>query len=101
LILPALSKILEKAVHAQLYDYLNRHGILTNHQSGFRRGYSTESALALYTGHLYRAIWKRNATASVYLDLAKAFDTLNHLIFLGKLRGYGVTGTSLIWFESF
>jgi len=37
----------------------------------------------------------------VYLDLAKAFDILNHLIFLGKLEGYGVTGTSLKWFESY
>ena len=55
-ILPALAKILEKAVHAQLYDYLNRHGILTNHQSGFRKGYSTESALALHTGPLGKEI---------------------------------------------
>ena len=59
--------------------------------------HATESALTLYIDHLYRAIGKRNATVSVYLG----FDTVNHLIFLGKLREYGVTGTFLKWFESY
>jgi len=62
-------------------------------QFGFRKKYNTSLALIDVTDNIYQGLDNNEVTIGVYLDLQKAFDTVNHNIFLDKLYHYGVTGT--------
>ena len=67
----------------------NKYGLLIPHQSGFRSGHSTQDVLLHVTDRWLRAIDEGKYTGAVFLDLAKAFDTVNHTILCSKLRHYG------------
>ena len=98
--LPIFSKLLEKLMHKRLSDYLNKYNILYDHQFGFQKGKSTEHvALDLYA-NIIKAIEKHEKTCAIFLDFAKAFDTVNHDILVRKLEQYGIRGESLEWFKS-
>ena len=98
-ILNVLSKLLERAVHTQLSEYLEKRGILFDHQSGFRKGYSTDSCLIGLTDYIRSEMGKGNMVGMVLIDLQKAFDTVDHGILLKKLNAVGVT--SVTWFDSY
>ena len=98
-ILSVLSKILERAVHTQLDEYLNKRGLLFDNQSGFRGGFSTDSCLIGLTDHVRGEMAKGNMVGMVLIDLQKAFDTVDHAILLEKLRCIGVS--SVAWFQSY
>ena len=98
-ILCVLSKVLERAVHSQLGEYLERRGLIFDHQSGFRGGYSTDSCLIGLTDYIRGEIGKGNLVGMVLIDLQKAFNTVDHGIFLDKLRAIGVSSTA--WFGSY
>ena len=100
-ILPSLSKILEKTVYKRLTDYLNKYDILNTSQYGFRHGHSTSMALLDFVERIHEALDRKEYTIGVFLDLAKAFDTVNHNILLGKLEHYGIRGTPLLWFKDY
>ncbi|CAH1256204.1 ACSS3 [Branchiostoma lanceolatum] len=100
-ILPAVSKILERAVHTQLYDYMTTNNILSEVQSGFRPGHSTQTAVHLLTERWYKAMNEGELTGAVFIDLSKAFDTLDHTILLQKMSRYGIQGPALDWFKSY
>ncbi|CAH1269734.1 KARS [Branchiostoma lanceolatum] len=100
-ILPAVSKILERAVHTQLYDYMTTNNILSEVQSGFRPGHSTQTAVHLLTERWYKAMNEGELTGAVFIDLSKAFDTLDHTILLQKMSRYGIQGPALDWFQSY
>ena len=100
-VLPTLSKILEKAVHQQLYAYLEENKLLSSKQFGFRPKSSTSTAVGQFSDSVLRSMDKGMVTGVVFLDLAKAFDTVDHQILLQKLGGYGISETSLEWFESY
>ncbi|CAH1245976.1 ANTXR1 [Branchiostoma lanceolatum] len=100
-ILPAVSKILERAVHTQLYDYMTTNNILSEVQSGFRPGHSTQTAVHLLTERWYKAMNEGELTGAVFIDLSKAFDTLDHTILLQKMSRYGIQGHALDWFQSY
>ena len=99
--LSSFSQIFEKLVYKQLINYIEKYSILTECQFGFRKGYSTQQAIAEITENFKKAIDSNIYTCGVFLDFAKAFDTVNHEILLKKLEAYGFRGTTLNWFSSY
>ena len=100
-VLPVFSKLLEKVIYRRLYNFLTKYNILFNNQYGFRKNHSTALALIHLYDKLSSAIDNRKFTIGVFIDLSKAFDTVNHEILLAKLQHYGVRGTPLKWFKSY
>lgn len=100
-LLPSLSKILEKAVASRLIKYLEANSILTSSQHGFRHLHNTTTALTHGLDFLYKALDKREFGMGIYLDIAKAFDSVDHNILLNKLSHYGIRGVAQSWFRSY
>ena len=98
-ILNVLSKILERAVHGQLVRYLEGGDLLSESQSGFRHGYSTDTCILGLTDYIRGEISKGRLVGMVLLDLQKAFDCVDHELLLLKLKGMGVKCTD--WFRSY
>ena len=96
----AFSKLLEKVVYKRLYNFLIKYNILFDKQYGFRKNHSTPLVLLHLYDTLANAIDNKKYTMGVFIDLSKAFDTVNHEILLAKLQHYGIRGTPLKWFES-
>ena len=100
-ILPIISKIIERHISDQVKDYLLRHNLLYERQSGFRNNHSCESALTAIIDDWISAIDKNEIVGTVLLDLSKAFDLVDHKILLSKLKCYQFSEGSLRWFESY
>ena len=98
---PVASKILEKAVQTQLLRYLHETSQLSPFQCGFRRNHSTQDAVTYFTDCIRRGIDDGCLTAAVFVDLRKAFDSVNHNLLLNKMAGYGITNHELHWFENY
>ena len=100
--LPALSKILERAIHDQLYSYLNVNKLLANCKSGFRTSYSTATCLTENSDYLFDKMDKTYLIGGIFLDLRKAFDVIPHNFILKKLMYYyGIKGKEYYWMESY
>ena len=100
-ILPFFSKVLEKIVFTRVHSFLSDNVILNSCQYGFRKNRSTEMALMDLHNYLISCIAKKCHTIGIFLDLSKAFDTIDHNIMLYKLRNYGFRGLVLTWFENY
>ena len=100
-LLPAISKIYEKVVFKQLYHYFQSNNYFYKSQYGFREEHSTETACLEFIDRTYLELDRGNTPFALFLDLSKAFDTLDHSILLHKLRHYGISNTPLMWFESY
>nr|CAI5861793.1 unnamed protein product [Callosobruchus analis] len=88
-LLPVLSKLLERAVHMQLFEYLTRTKILPLHQSGFQKHHSTTTSLAYLSDSILSSLDKKLMNILALLDFSKAFDTLNHSLLIAKCKYYG------------
>ena len=100
-LLPAFSKLLEKIVYKRLYKFLTQQNLLTPCQYGFRKAFSTELAIKEFQDRVAKHMRNNNSCLGLFLDLSKAFDTLQHDILLMKLEKYGVRGKALTWFKSY
>ena len=100
-VLCALSKISERVVSTKLLEYLTSNAILHHNQYGFRLQRSTSMALLQLIDDISEAVDQGKFTVGIFIDLAKAFDTVNHDILLAKLSFYGVRGLPYEWFASY
>ena len=96
-VLLLLSKIFEKHVHQALYSYM----LLYTLQSGFRRSYSTETALIRQTDQLLSDMDKDQVSGLVFVDYKKAFDLIDHDILLSKHEAYGIASKELMLLTSY
>ena len=100
-LLSIFDKIIEKLMHARLYEFLELHNILFLNQFGFRKFHSTSHSLVEITEEIKESIDNGKYGCGIFIDLKKAFDTVNHKILLSKLEHYGIRGSLLKWFESY
>ena len=92
-LLPIFSKVIEKVIGIQINDFFVENKFF-NHQYGFRSGHSTELAALELTDRIISALDNHNPPLNIFLDLSKAFDTLDHTILSDKLLYYGIRGTA-------
>ena len=100
-LLSCFHKLFEKIVKIQLTNYLNKHNIFYKYQFGFRKSHSTNLAIVEVIDKIYANLNQNNIGLGIFLDLKKAFDTVNHEILLYKLEHYGIKGNALKWFVSY
>ena len=100
-VLPFFSKILEGLMYNRLYKYLKENNVLYERQFGFESRYSTSDAIIQLVDKIFGSFEKEQFTLGVFIDLSKAFDTVDHSILLKKLNFYGITDNNLGWFERY
>lgn len=85
---PAMGKIIEKIANDQLLDYLESNKILKKRQYGFRDKSNTDTATFDYTTFIQNNLDNRKIVSSIFLDMKKAFETVDRKILLRKLNNY-------------
>lgn len=100
-ILPFFSKLIEKLIVARLMKYLTKFKLLTQRQFGFRPNYSTELALIELTDFIKQGLDNQLFVGAVFIDLTKAFDTINHNILFLKLESLGICGPALLLIQNY
>ena len=100
-LLSSTSKLFEKCIDEQMRSFLYSNNILSTVQHGYRTGFSTNTALMSLTDTIYNNITQNKYSLTAFLDLSKAFDTVDHSILLDKLSHYGIRGSPNALFRSY
>ena len=100
-LLLTVSKILEKIMYARTYSFLIETNQLYQSQYGFRKRHSCEHAIGELVSEVAKNIENMKFTVTIYLDLSKAFDTLEHSTLISKLELYGIRGVTLKWYREY
>ena len=97
----AISKLFEKVVCNQLYDYFTKNKLFHDNQYGFRTKHSTELAVTELVDRVLLNVDNKQVPFAVFMDLSKALDTLDHKILIDKLQHYVIRGISLMWLQRY
>ena len=100
-LLTVFSKVFERLMYYQLISFIETNNILYDYQCGFRKKYSTDIALISIVDKILNAFENGQYAVGIFIDLAKAFDTVNHKILLEKLNYYGIRGVANEWLCSY
>ena len=100
-LLSNLSKIFERIMYNRLEGYLESNNLIYDFQFGFRKKFSTDHALLSITEQIKNNFQNKNFSYGVFVDLEKAFDTVNHKILISKLKYYGFQENTLSWLTSY
>lgn len=100
-LISSVSKIFEKIVKHRVMKYLNKYKIISKFQYGFQEKLSTQDAVAELTSNIYQALDDRKSCLGVFIDLAKAFDSVCHQLLLEKLEHIGMRGNTIKLFKSY
>ena len=100
-ILPVISRVFEKLIADQLYQYMNENSLFSPDQSGLLKHHSTATCMLNNTDECYKGFDLGKLVGLVFIEIKKAFDTVDHQILLKKLMLYGVQQCELSWFKSY
>ena len=100
-VLTFFAKVFEKIVYNKVMDFISENNVLYDHQYGFRKGRSTQQAIITLVDRITKSQDIGDIVIALFIDLKKAFDTIDHRILLRKLYSYGIRGSMLKWFESY
>jgi hypothetical protein len=98
--LTSFSEVFEKALFYRLTAHFNTNKLLVGNQFGFRKGIATEDAIFKLINETLNALNNKKMAGSIFCDLEKAFDSLNHDILQSKLPYYGINGKAKLLCES-
>ena len=100
-LLSNIEKFLERLMYNRMYKFFSDNNLIYSLQFGFRQKYSTVHALISLTENVIKNLDEGNIGCSIFVDLQKAFDTVEHDILLSKLEHYGIRGLANEWFKSY